>query len=250
MAQRTYDYSRTHRALEIIAITALFSLVGAGMWRAWVHAGPGDGWWLAAAVFTGYLLADFSSGIVHWMGDRYGTESTPLVGQTFVKPFREHHTDPKGMTRHDFVETNGNNSIVTVPLMAAAWLIPATSTLGLFLFATVVSLAFWVFATNQFHKWSHETDVPAVVSFAQRTGLILGVHHHDVHHTPPYETYYCITSGWLNWPLHKIKFWSRAEAFVERVLGVPAWRDAVPAGPDPEELIQGESEPTKSPSLA
>ena len=207
----TTGYSRAHRVLEVFAITTLFSLVVAGTWRAISAAGPNDGWWIALAVFIGYVLADFTSGLVHWMGDRFGDYDSPIVGPAFIRPFREHHVDPKAMTLHDFIETNGNNSIVTVPMMAAAWLIPVAGTVGLVLFTIALSLAFWIFATNQFHKWSHQAEVPVLVGWAQRAGLILGPQHHQVHHTAPYETYYCITCGWLNAPLHKLNFWRFAE---------------------------------------
>ncbi len=221
----SYDYSPAHRAIEIAAITCLFALVAAGAWRALGVAEGLQYGWIAAAVFTGYVLADFCSGFVHWMADRYGTEETPLVGQNYVKPFREHHSDPKGMTYHDFVETNGNNSIVTVPMMASAWLIGVDTTLGLFLFTALVSLAFWVFLTNQFHKWAHQDDVPAVIAALQRARLVLDVEHHNVHHTAPHDKYYCITSGWLNPPLDKIQFWLRTEQLIEKITGVAAYQD-------------------------
>ncbi len=220
-------YSRVHRVAEAIGIFALLGSIAYGAWQ--VSANTTDlvrGVLVAAGVFFGYLLADLCSGIVHWMGDRYGTPETPLVGPNFIRPFREHHVDPKGMTRHDFIETNGNNSLVTLPVIGFCFLFfPLEARWGLFGFCTIVSLAAWVFATNQFHKWSHEDDVPALVGWLQRNHVILGVRHHDVHHTYPYETYYCITSGWLNEPLHRLRFWSRAEATVEKVFGVRAYRD-------------------------
>ena len=64
-------------------------------------------------------MSDFLSGFVHWAGDTVGDESTPIFGPNFVRPFRYHHVDPEDITRHDFIETNGNNCIVAVAGAAA-----------------------------------------------------------------------------------------------------------------------------------
>ena len=111
-----------HRHLEIAGIVAFASL------EAWLgfdvvrHLNGGLDWlWLGLALVLGYVLADLASGLIHWLFDRYGTADTPVVGRNFVQPFREHHIDPKGITRHDFIETNGNNCIATlVPRMREA----------------------------------------------------------------------------------------------------------------------------------
>ena len=225
---RSYSYSPAHRVLEITAITSLFLMVFAGIWRISSLSTPSF-WVISGALLVGYILADFASGFVHWACDRFGTETTPLLGPNFIKPFRHHHVDPKAITHHDFIETNGNNSIVTLPMMGLAWLIPVEPTWGTFLFTSFTSLAFWIFLTNQFHKWSHQNqkDVPWVIKKLQDLKIVMSVEHHQVHHTAPHDAYYCITSGWLNRPLDAIGFWSKAETLIEKFFQVKPYQDPV-----------------------
>jgi ubiquitin-conjugating enzyme E2 variant len=202
-------------------------MVFAGSWRVLISEltlSVGVVFW---GILIGYILADFVSGFVHWACDRFGTEDTLLLGPNFIKPFRHHHVDPRAITRHDFIETNGNNSIVTLPMMGLAWLIPVDSSWGVFIFTSLTSLAFWIFLTNQFHKWSHQKreSVPWIIRKLQHSKIVMSIEHHKVHHTTPHDSYYCITSGWLNRPLDAIRFWSKAESLVERIFKVKPYQD-------------------------
>ena len=85
----------------------------------------------------------------------------------------------------------------------------------------VLTLGFFVMLTNQFHKWSHTYfGLPRWVTLLQDLHLILPRKHHRVHHVAPHETYFCITTGWLDYPLEKLSFWPAMEGLIERVTGI------------------------------
>lgn len=176
---------------------------------------------LVLSAIVGYILADFLSGFVHFLGDTFGSETTPIIGPAFIQPFREHHTDPEGITRHGFIETNGHNCLVSIPVMMimAHVLVKyaVISTLAGFVFATSYFLILGVFLTNQFHKWAHMKKIPAPIRFLQRTRLILSPTHHKIHHTSPYTRYFCITTGWLNFALDRLRFFPAAKSTLRRI---------------------------------
>jgi len=166
------------------------------------------------AVVFGYVAADFVSGFVHWLADRYGSETTPLIGNTFIRPFREHHLYPDAIAKHGFIETNGSNCIVCAPVMASAFFfMPMTPSL-IATFALGATLAFGmaIFATNQFHKWAHMSQPPLAARLLRKYFLILTPEHHDLHHETPFDRNYCITSGWWNPILGRLRFFGRLEA--------------------------------------
>lgn len=191
------------------------------------------GWFPVLAV-AGYVAADLVSGVVHFLADNFAEADTPLVGPTFVRPFREHHTDPTGITRHGFVETNGNNVIVSLPFLVPVLLwVPVTSSVSAWVIgAFILCFLFAVFLTNQFHKWAHEPDPPAIARRLQAAGLILSKSHHDVHHTSPFNTHYCITVGLWNPLLQRLRVFDRAERAMRR------W---IP-GTDPRLRVEREAE--------
>jgi hypothetical protein len=59
---------------------------------------------------------------VHFLADNFGSADTPIVGPNFIGPFRDHHVDPKGITRNDLVDPNGNNILVSILPMLLVWL--------------------------------------------------------------------------------------------------------------------------------
>jgi plasmanylethanolamine desaturase len=221
-------YSRSFRVVEVLSILAFFGMLGCLFARLWNPAKDSP-WLVLVAVLAAYIAADFCSGFVHWMGDTWGSPDVPLLGATVIRPFREHHVDQTAITRHDFVETNGANCLISLPVAAGSLLIPVEGgeDVGLFAATFFGSLILWVFGTNQFHKWAHMTTPPPVIAAFQRWHLILPPVHHAIHHTAPFSQYYCITVGWLNWPLSKMRFFPMLEQLITSLTGALPRRDDI-----------------------
>lgn len=182
-------------------------------------------YFIALSSIFGILTADFASGLVHWCADSWGSIQLPIIGKAFIRPFREHHIDPTSITRHDFIETNGDTFAVTIPFMLYSSYkfcyftndqIRDTYNWECYIFL----LAIFVSMTNQFHKWSHTYfGLPWYIKLLQKYHIILPCKHHRIHHVAPHETYFCITTGWLNYTLEKIHFWTILEYLIEKATG-------------------------------
>jgi hypothetical protein len=174
-------------------------------------------WWALLAIPLGVVGGDLISGLVHWFADNYFSEDTPVIGRSLVKPFRVHHIYPTDITTHNLVEVAGNACILAVPVLAFClyllWLVPHSGWLA-FKVVCVAVVAITTVATNQFHKWAHEEAPSSLTRWLQRTRLVLEPSHHELHHTPPFTLHYCITNGWLNPLLNRIKFFRRLESFL------------------------------------
>ena len=189
-----------HRLLESVALFAV--PVFAVVMVVDVLARSESAWLLLLlAALVAHPVADLVSGLVHWAADRVLPASAPYLGPCFVRPFREHHSDPERIAGHDFIETNGNTCIALAPVMAFVWWWvdgqPRESPAAL-VEAFVLGLVFWLCITNQIHKWAHMTRPPVAVRWLQRSRVILEPGHHAIHHKMPFEERYCITSGWMN----------------------------------------------------
>ena len=215
------ETSRAHYLLEVIGIlcfAALAVLILVELYGGAIRFG--DLWLAPILVILAYLAADFLSGFVHFLADNFGSYDTPILGPNFIEPFREHHVDPKGIVGHDFVDANGNNSLATLPFMLFVWVaVPLETWYYGYLFGTFfLFLCLAAFLTNQFHKWAHMEGPPAFVGWLQARGVILSQEHHDVHHESPYDTYYCITAGFWNPLLDRIRFYERTERLIRRLV--------------------------------
>lgn len=221
MSNELSEYGPVQRAKDVVAVGVFLWLCAVSSKRIYAEAEAGDWPWLPGAVAAGLLAADFISGFVHWLGDTWGSIDMPVLGKAFIRPFREHHVDPKAITRHDFFETNGNNCFVSIPIVAATAFGPLPAgAAGPILATFLVGMVLWVFLTNQIHKWSHMDAPPAWIAALQRLHLILPPDHHQIHHTAPYHRYYCITNGWMNPVLDKLRFFPILEKAISGSTGI------------------------------
>uniref|UniRef100_M3Z1I2 Lipid desaturase domain-containing protein n=1 Tax=Mustela putorius furo TaxID=9669 RepID=M3Z1I2_MUSPF len=180
-------------------------------------------------VVAGALIADFLSGLVHWGADTWGSVELPIVGKAFIRPFREHHIDPTAITHSHFTDGQAVRARLVVappcdhsmalcapPSPCPAEALEPQYPWECFVFCLIIFGTF----TNQIHKWSHTYfGLPRWVTLLQDWHIILPRKHHRIHHVSPHETYFCITTGWLNYPLEKIGFWRRLEDLIQGLTG-------------------------------
>eukprot|EP01133_Synstelium_polycarpum_P013418 gene13418-15810_t len=166
-------YTPAKRNQEIVSVVLFVVLLAMSMVRMFSWFFVRNIWILLASSVLGMVIADFFSGIVHWAADTWGTLDTPLVGNSFIRSFREHHVVPTQMTKHDFIETNGDNCMLTIPVLALTAFTTLNETYyDMFLLSFLVQLSIWVSLTNQIHKWSHTYDCPAFVTLLQKCDTI------------------------------------------------------------------------------
>ena len=212
---RSQQLRRTVLASSIVLTIILAPWVGLSVARF-----VAEGWWLPVliALPLGVAAIDFVTGIVHWACDRFGDASTPVVGPLLIRAFREHHVDPSKMVDHDWIETNGEPCVLTALALAALAVLASEVQSGLS--AAAVTLV-WTMAivgawANQVHKWTHMSRAPRLARFLQRARLALRPDEHACHHRAPYDSGYCISTGWMNPLLDGLGLWSWLERSLRR----------------------------------
>jgi len=213
------QYTTSKQIGEIVSVAAYVVFLCLTCLNIIQHLSFSSVWIVIVACVWSMILADLFSGLVHWGADTWGSFSTPFVGKTFIRSFREHHVDPYRITHHDIIETNGDNCMITVlPLALLSFVnIRDGNNSDLFIVSFVMLLCIWVSFTNQIHKWAHTLKPNGAIRFLQEIKFVLSRKDHQIHHHTPFDRYYCITTGWLNPLLGSISFWKRMENLIEDV---------------------------------
>ena len=149
---------------------------------------------------------------MHWFCDSFFATDSPVVGRLLIAPFREHHGDPQGITHHGLLELHGNTCIPLIPILLAVRALPeAADAVGLLGRSGLLCFALAALATNQCHRWAHEASPGTGARWLQRAGLCLSPAMHARHHRGDFSECYCMTTGWMNPLLDRLRFFPRLE---------------------------------------
>lgn len=165
-----------------------------------------------------WLSADIISGIVHWFADTYGKVTWPIIGNTFIRSFLEHHIDPKSITKHDWIETNGANFFIGIPLLTFLILQKEVVSNDICVFFAITNI--WTALTNQFHKWAHLDKTNKLIELLQNYGLVLNKKIHEKHHRLPFDCNYNITNGHTNLFFEKFKIYRILESILKNLFKI------------------------------
>lgn len=173
----------------------------------------------SAQVVLGLLLADFVSGLLHWMEDRYGGPNWPVIGPIIRSTIRHHHR-PRRMVGVGFMRRNGPTAGIALGFLVFFALIGALNPI------TITAVLAGAMA-NEFHNWAHrkESENGPIITALQRCGLIVSPMAHAAHHRGFKNTNYCAVNGWMNPVLEHIRFWRRLEAVIRVVTRYRPRRD-------------------------
>ncbi len=163
-------------------------------------------------IIVAWLVADFLSGLWHWIEDRYFDTQWPLIGEYIAKPNELHHAQPAAFLNQGYWRRNWTTIVpastalaIALPMRAPWWL----------------CLAFvFVSQANEIHAWAHRRVTRRVIRGLQEFGVLQSVRHHMLHHKDPFSTRYCVMSDWLNPVLDRLLFWRGCEWLLARV-GIP-----------------------------
>lgn len=162
------------------------------------------------------LLADFVSGLLHWVEDIYVKPGMRFLHQIAVDNAL-HHTQPRAFLKKNWWQSSWDIALLSLIILFVAWCLDSLSW-QIVLFAILSTNA------NQIHKWSHQNnqEKPAWVKWCQDTQILQGPRQHGKHHTGEKNTHYCVITNLVNPVLEAVQFWRRLEGFIRR-LNSPLW---------------------------
>lgn len=165
-------------------------------------------------VLGGLYFADFISGVIHWLEDRYGNPKWPVIGHT-IRENQQHHFTPRSFLNGTLWTRNREVLAIGIAFLAAFW---AFDLLNVF---TVSAVIFGVMS-NEVHASAHRSpqENGRLITALQKTGLLQSHRHHAAHHRKGKDTHFCVLTNHVNPVLEGVRFFQALEAIVTRVTGI------------------------------
>ena len=147
------------------------------------------------------LLADFFTGVFHFMVDRYGRVDGPYMTHS-VNLLLAHHDHPRRILYQTYWELTGG-------VYKASFIIFPVSLIFGFHWEILVFLLFSANG-NIIHKWAPQTkaNTQSFIKLLQKTRLIQSRSHHSRHHSGAFNHNFCVMTNVVNPILQWIHFWS------------------------------------------
>jgi hypothetical protein len=154
------------------------------------------------------LLADFISGVFHWLEDSFWSPETFILGKWIVVANLAHHKNGQDFIQKNYLESSWDLLLLGITIVSIAYSLNCL-TWEITLFAVIIANA------NQIHKWAHITrpqNKPYLINLLQKCYVLQRTQHHGQHHRSPNNSHYCIITNALNPILDKTHFWRGLEA--------------------------------------
>ena len=167
-------------------------------------------------IFICIIIADFITGLVHWIEDTYGVPSWKFgLKENIVEPNILHHENPTFMvTMSNALRRNYLTGVPAIVASLGCWIIFGWSVAWPIML--ILLLSGWL--GNEVHAWNHtpRADLPRWIVFLQDTALIQTRKQHALHHQKPYDKYYCTLTNITNAVLELVNFWRGLEWIISK----------------------------------
>lgn len=173
--------------------------------------------WFVGYIAASWLIADFLSGVFHWLEDQYVTSDTPWISKSVGVPNERHHAKPTEFLSGGYWLRNKTTIIPCAVAVAVVWYF-----FGLMSCLPIVMLS----QANEVHGWSHQRCC-RFVRCLQESEILCSVRQHAQHHVDPFSRRYCAMSGLLNPVLDFAGFWQIMELLMRRLFSLEPKYDTV-----------------------
>ena len=175
---------------------------------------------LLLQILIAWLLADFVTGLIHWIEDKYMDAVTLKFWARDIAADNDlHHSKPTAMLLNSYWDNMRSGAIIGWPIAAMLFWIDAPLWLSM--------MPFFAAFGNLVHRFSHTPvdQLPRWIRGMQEFGLFISHQQHDAHHRsmkrliPKHLAGYkfCPMTDWVNPILDRVEFWKSLERILTAI---------------------------------